>query len=215
MSLTKQSKNKLDKRDTSEFVKSIKFLTGEIQDLYCLDEIPWIIGVSWGKDSSCILQLVWNAIAALPEEKRNKIIYVISTDTLVENPIVSAWVRNSIEKLGEAAKKNRMPFEPHLLHPEIKNSFWTCLMGKGYPSPRNQFRWCTERMKIKPANQFIRQTVRSHGETILVLGTRKAESAKRAATMKKHEQKRVRDRLLLPEELLSHPCHLFFQDLRQ
>jgi DNA sulfur modification protein DndC len=102
-----------------------------------------------------------------------------------------------------------MPFKANLLHPEIKNSFWVCLMGKGYPSPRNQFRWCTERMKIKPANQFIRQTVRSHGETILVLGTRKAESVKRAATMKKHEAKRVRDRLSpnasLPNSLIYTP----------
>ena len=197
------------KRNTAKFVNDVDKLTLEIHELYCQDEIPWIIGVSWGKDSSCILQLVWNAIAALPIEKRSKTVYVISTDTLVENPIVSAWVRNSSEKLAKAAKKQQMPFEPHLLHPEVKNSFWVCLMGKGYPSPRNQFRWCTERMKIKPANRFIRQTVRSHGETILVLGTRKAESAKRAATMKKHEQKRVRDRLSpnasLPNSLIYTP----------
>ena len=94
MSLTKQTKNK-DKRDTSEFIESIEFLTTEIQELYCQDEIPWIIGVSWGKDSSCVLQLVWNAIADLPKEKRTKTVYVISTDTLVENPIVSAWQYSS------------------------------------------------------------------------------------------------------------------------
>ncbi|HEY9769446.1 MAG TPA: DNA phosphorothioation system sulfurtransferase DndC [Coleofasciculaceae cyanobacterium] len=207
--MAKQTKNKLNKRDTPEFIESIGFLTAEIQELYCQDEIPWIIGVSWGKDSSCVLQLIWNAIAALPLEKRSKTVYVISTDTLVENPIVSAWVRNSIKKLDEAAIKQKMPFMANLLNPEVKNSFWVCLMGKGYPAPRNQFRWCTERMKIKPANQFIRQTVRSHGETILVLGTRKAESAKRAATMKKHEQKRVRDRLSpnasLPNSLVYTP----------
>ncbi len=209
MSLAKQTKNKLNKRGTPEFIESIEFLTAEIQELYCQDEIPWIIGVSWGKDSSCVLQLIWNAIAALPLEKKTKTVYIISTDTLVENPIVSAWVRNSIKKLDEAAIEKEMPFKANLLHPEVKNSFWVCLMGKGYPAPRNQFRWCTERMKIKPANQFIRQTVRSHGETILVLGTRKAESAKRAATMKKHEQKRVRNRLSpnasLPNSLIYTP----------
>ncbi|GAB4532228.1 MAG: DNA phosphorothioation system sulfurtransferase DndC [Pleurocapsa sp.] len=209
MSLTKQTTSKSDKRDTHEFIESIPRLTAEIQKLYCQDEIPWVIGVSWGKDSSCVLQLVWNAIAALPLEKRTKTIYVISTDTLVENPIVSAWVRNSIEKLNKTAKIKEMPFEAHLLHPEIKNSFWVCLMGKGYPAPRNKFRWCTERMKIQPANRFIRQTVRYHSETILVLGTRKAESAKRAETMKKHEAKRVRDRLSpngsLPNSLVYTP----------
>ena len=68
MSLAKQTKDRINKRETSEFVENIGFLTAEIQNLYCQDEIPWIIGVSWGKDSSCILQLVWNAIAALPLE---------------------------------------------------------------------------------------------------------------------------------------------------
>ncbi len=196
-------------RTVEELVEDIKKLTREIQNLYCDDEIPWIIGVSWGKDSSCVLQLIWNAIAALPPKKRTKTIHVISTDTLVENPIVSAWVQKSIKQLQIAARQQSMPFEASLLHPEIKNTFWVCLMGKGYPAPRNQFRWCTERMKIKPANHFIRQMVRNHGETILVLGTRKAESAKRAATMEKHQKKRVRDRLSpnasLPNSLVYTP----------
>jgi DNA sulfur modification protein DndC len=192
---TEKSQQKQPMRTTQQFWDDVKFLTTEIQELYCEDDTPWIIGVSWGKDSSCVLQLVWNAIAQLPLEKRTKTIYTISTDTLVENPIVSVWVRKSIEQITTAAEKYDMPFNANLLHPEVKNTFWVCLMGKGYPAPRNQFRWCTERMKIKPANQFIRQTVRSYGNTILLLGTRKAESAKRAATMKKHEKKRVRDRL--------------------
>ncbi len=59
-------------RAIEEFVEDIKSITQEIQELYCLDSIPWIIGVSWGKDSTAVLQLVWNAIASLPEEKRQK-----------------------------------------------------------------------------------------------------------------------------------------------
>ncbi len=199
----KTNQQKQPIRTDKDFWNSVEFLTAEIQELYCQDEIPWIIGVSWGKDSSCVLQLVWNAIAALPLEKRTKTIYIISTDTLVENPIVSVWVRKSIEQIIKAAAEYKMPFKANLLHPEVKNTFWVCLMGKGYPAPRNQFRWCTERLKIKPANQFIRETVRSYGETILVLGTRKAESAARAATMIKHEKKRVRDRLSPNSRLMN------------
>ena len=41
----------LPNRTIDEFVEDIKLLTQEVQKLYCLDEIPWIIGVSWGKDS--------------------------------------------------------------------------------------------------------------------------------------------------------------------
>ncbi|BAT54088.1 hypothetical protein NOS3756_30530 [Nostoc sp. NIES-3756] len=196
-------------RTVAELVEEIQALTTEIQELYCLDAIPWIIGVSWGKDSSTVLQLVWNAIAALPPEKRTKTIYVITTDTKVENPVVSAWVRQSMKQLEYAAKEQEMPFEPHLLQPAIEDTFWVNLIGKGYPAPRNQFRWCTPRLKINPANQFIRQIVRANGETILVLGTRKAESSKRAATMKKHQAGRVRDRLSpnasLPNSLIYTP----------
>ncbi|MEQ8540347.1 MAG: DNA phosphorothioation system sulfurtransferase DndC [Coleofasciculus sp. D1-CHI-01] len=196
-------------RTVAELVEDIQKLTAEIQDLYCQDEIPFVIGWSGGKDSTTVLQLIWNAIAALPPEKRRKKIYVITTDTRVENPIVSTWVRKSLERMKQAAKEQEMPIEPHLLYPKTEQTFWVNLIGKGYPAPRNQFRWCTERLKIHPANHFIREVVRMNGETILVLGTRKAESAKRAATMEKYQAGRLRDRLSpngsLPNSLIYSP----------
>ncbi|PSB02515.1 DNA phosphorothioation system sulfurtransferase DndC [Merismopedia glauca] len=210
MTIAKEtSKQSQNKRSLAELVEDIQMLTTEIQELYCLDRIPWIIGVSWGKDSSTVLQLIWNAIAALPSEKRKKTIHVITTDTLVENPIVSAWVRQSLEQLKTVAKDRSIPIEAHLLQPATQDSFWVNLIGKGYPAPRNQFRWCTSRLKINPANHFIREMVRASGETILVLGTRKAESSKRAATMEKHQAGRVRDHLSpnasLPNSLIYTP----------
>ncbi len=196
-------------RTVGDLMDDIQALTTEIQDLYCLDAIPWIIGVSWGKDSSTVLQLIWNAIATLAPEKRTKTIHVITTDTLVENPVVSAWVRKSISTLKSAATDKGIPIEPHLLQPVVQDTFWVNLIGKGYPAPRNQFRWCTERLKINPANHFIREMVRANGETIIVLGTRKAESIKRAATMQKYQIGRVRDRLSpnanLPNSLIYSP----------
>ncbi|MBD2179704.1 DNA phosphorothioation system sulfurtransferase DndC [Aerosakkonema funiforme] len=196
-------------RTVEELVEDIEMLTQEIQELYSLDEIPWVIGYSGGKDSTAVLQLIWNAIAALPLEKRTKRIDVITTDTLVENPIVSNWVRNSIERMKAAAQEAKMPIEPHLLHPELTETFWVGVIGKGYPAPRGKFRWCTERLKINPSNRFIRDVIRNSGETILVLGTRKAESTKRAYRMKKMEAKRVRDRLSpnmnLPNSLVYSP----------
>ncbi|MBD2094470.1 DNA phosphorothioation system sulfurtransferase DndC [Trichocoleus sp. FACHB-591] len=175
--------------------QSVGYLTDEIQALYTSDNIPWIVGYSGGKDSSAVLQLVWSAIAALPESDRTKPVHVISTDTLVENPVISAWVRQSLNRIEKAATAQGLPFQPHQLNPELENTFWVNLIGKGYPAPRQKFRWCTERMKIHPANQFIRNIVHENGETILVLGTRKAESQKRAATMAKHAEGRVRERL--------------------
>jgi DNA sulfur modification protein DndC len=196
--------------------KDVKWLTAEIQGLYCLDEVPWVIGYSGGKDSTAALQLVWNAISALPKKKRTKPIHIISTDTLVENPIISAWVRQSLERMATSAQAKNLPFQPHPLKPELENTFWVNLLGKGYPAPRQKFRWCTERLKIYPANRFVRDIVRANGETILILGTRKAESQKRASTMAKHAQKRIRDRLSpnasLPNSLIYTPIEDWSND---
>jgi DNA sulfur modification protein DndC len=197
--------------------QDVERLTTEIQELYCLDAIPWIVGYSGGKDSTAVLQLVWNAIAALPPHQRTKTVHIISTDTRVENPVISTWVHQSLERIAISAKQQGLPFHPHSLQPEVQDSFWVNLIGKGYPAPRQKFRWCTERLKIHPANRFIRDVVRASGETILVLGTRKAESQKRATTMAKHAEKRVRDRLSpnasLPNSLIYSPIEDWGNDV--
>lgn len=167
----------------------------EISELYLSDSTPWVVGYSGGKDSTAVLQLVWNAIEALGPTKATKPVHVISTDTLVENPIVAAWVSNSLERINKVAQAKKLPFTAHRLTPELCDSFWVNLLGKGYAAPRQKFRWCTERLKIKPSHKFISSMVDTHGETILVLGTRKAESAARARSMNRHSQKRTKAHL--------------------
>jgi len=191
-------------------------LLDEIARLYGEDDIPWVVGYSGGKDSTAVLQLVWLALARMPAERRTKTVHVITTDTLVENPIVAAWVEQSLEVLRSAAKGSGLPIEPHRLTPAVQDTFWVNLIGRGYPAPRPKFRWCTERLKIKPSNQFIRDVVRRHGEAILVLGTRKAESMTRARVMAALEQSRVRDRLSpnakLPNSLVYTPVEDWTSD---
>ncbi len=173
----------------------VKRVIEELQELYLWDEVPWIVGYSGGKDSSAVLQLVWLAVSKLPAEKRTKPVHVISTDTLVEQPVVAAWVDASHAKMRAAAAEQGLPITPHKLTPDTKDSFWVNLIGKGYPAPRKKFRWCTERMKINPSNRFIRDVVRESGEAMLLLGTRKMESQRRARTMAEHDKKKIRDRL--------------------
>ena len=196
-------------RSVTQFVEAVAALTQEVQELYLQDEVPWVIGYSGGKDSTAILQLIWNAISSLPREKQHKTIHVITTDTLVENPIVAAWVRHSIERIKVAAESQNLPIEAHLLYPDLSQTYWVGLIGKGYPAPRHNFRWCTPRLKIDPSNRFIRNLVRLNGETIVILGMRKAESANRAAIMAERDLKKVRDRLCphshLPSSLLYTP----------
>ncbi|QYX30112.1 DNA phosphorothioation system sulfurtransferase DndC [Sphaerospermopsis torques-reginae] len=201
-------------RTVAELVDYIQVLTTEIQELYCLDAIPWVVGYSGGKDSTATLQLIWNAISGLPPEKRTKTIHVITTDTGVENPYVSAWVRNSLKQMEIAAQEQKMPMTPHLLQPETKQTYWAGLIGKGYPAPRHTFRWCTGRLKIDPSNRFIRDVVRGSGETIVVLGTRKTESTNRALIMTKREEGRVRDRLSPHPSLINSLLYTPIEDWR-
>lgn len=157
------------------------------QDLYLSDDLPWVVGYSGGKDSTATLQLIWTAVSGLPASKRTKPIHVISTDTLVENPVVAIWVTNSLEAMRKAALDQAMPIIPHRLTPKLEDRFWVNLIGKGYPAPRPMFRWCTSRLKINASNTFITDMADSHGEAILVLGTRKSESMARDKVLARYE----------------------------
>lgn len=167
----------------------------EIQELYLSDAMPWIIGYSGGKDSTASLQLIWYAIAQLPAEQRgHKQIHVISTDTLVENPVIALWVQNSLSRINLEARKQGLNIRAHRLVPELSNRFWVNLIGKGYPAPRAKFRWCTDRLKISTSTQFIQDLSEASGEAILVLGQRKGESAARDKVMDNYKGS-TRDRL--------------------
>lgn len=198
------------------FKNAVETLLEEMRVLYAEDSIPWVVGYSGGKDSTATLQLVWLALESIPAEERTKPVYVISTDTMVENPVVAAWVGRSLEVMENRANELGLPLTPHRLTPKITDTFWVNLIGKGYPAPRPKFRWCTERMKINPSNDFIRSVVADHGEAILVLGTRKAESSARAKAMKRHAAGRVRDGLspnsTLPNSLVYSPIEDWSND---
>jgi DNA sulfur modification protein DndC len=186
------------------FKNTISMLLEEIQELYLSDEYPWIVGYSGGKDSTATLELVWLSLLGIPPEKRTKPVHIISTDTLVENPIVALWVRRSLKNMRRAAENENLPIYPQLLNPEIQDTFWVNLIGRGYPAPRPKFRWCTLRLKINPSNKFISSTLQQNGgEGILVLGMRKAESTKRKSVMNKLEEKRTRARLSPNKKLLN------------
>ncbi|MFI5955389.1 DNA phosphorothioation system sulfurtransferase DndC [Cryptosporangium sp. NPDC051539] len=196
--------------------KTVQAAVDEIVELYKADGIPWVVGYSGGKDSTATLQLIWLALQKLPADELTKPVHVITTDTLVENPVVSAWVNRSLEVMGKKAQELGLPLTPNKLTPELADTFWVNLIGKGYPAPRPKFRWCTERLKIKPSNSFIRSMVRAHGEAILVLGMRKQESSTRARVMATHEAKRVRERLApnanLPNSLIYTPIESWSSD---
>lgn len=158
----------------------------QIRQVYLSHDYPWVIGYSGGKDSTTTLQLCWYALSELPPEQRTKPVYVISTDTKVETPIIVDRIEESILLINKAAQQQKMNLTAHKLSPIINDSFWVNLIGRGYPAPSSVFRWCTERLKINPSNRFILKKVAEHGEVILVLGSRRGESATRDQVLNMH-----------------------------
>ena len=54
----------------------------EIMELYGADERPWVVGFSGGKDSTALLQLIFQALHRIPVHQRTKTVYVVCNDTL-------------------------------------------------------------------------------------------------------------------------------------
>ena len=184
---------------TKEIIDGMK---ETIRNLYLADDIPWVVGYSGGKDSTATLQLVWYALSELPKNKMHKPIHVMHTNTLVESPVVSKWAYESVKRMQDEADRLGMPLQTHILTPATDQTYWVNFIGRGYPFPRKKLRWCTDRLKIQPVNNFIQNKIAEHGEIILVIGTRKAESSNRARTMAKYEKMRVRE-LLSPNPSLA------------
>jgi DNA sulfur modification protein DndC len=164
-------------------------LEREILDQYQEDDgnIPWIIGFSGGKDSTMLLQLVWFALKNELQGLRQRPIYVVCNNTLVENPKIIQYTDKVLQLIEKAAMEQGMPIYVKKTTPRLEDTFWVNLLGKGYPAPNNTFRWCTERLKISPTSEFIKSTISEIGHAIILLGTRKDESAARAQSIEKNK----------------------------
>ncbi len=186
----------------------------EIREVYRSQPYPWVVGYSGGKDSTAALQLVWNALAGLPVEERQKRVYVISSDTLVETPVIIDYINDSLRRMEKRAAELELPFEFHKLAPVLDDTFWVNLIGRGYPAPSSIFRWCTLRLKINASNRFILDKVAAHGEVILVLGVRKGESSKRDRVIKEYRfrGKRLEVHGQLPGAWVYMPIRDFSKD---
>lgn len=167
--------------------KQVGDIIKEIQHIYRSDNRPWIIGFSGGKDSTAVLSLVYTALLRLPEDERHKPVYVVSSDTLVETPVVVHLIQHVLQRVSQQAMRDDLQLTCHTVYPKQDQTFWVNLLGRGYPAPRQSFRWCTERMKIDPVSDFITKTVAGYGEVVVVLGSRSQESASRAQVIARHK----------------------------
>lgn len=157
-----------------------------LEELYLADNRPWVVAYSGGKDSTAVLQLVFELLLSLGP-KASKPVVVLSSDTQVEAPNVASYVLATLTCIQQAAETRKLPLSTSLVRPLPKDGFWGKLIGKGYPPPSRWFRWCTSNMKIKPSRRAIDEITRKHGSVILLLGTRISESSQRGRTMQARE----------------------------
>lgn len=175
--------------------KKVEGIIAEIIDQYSYadqSDRPWIIGFSGGKDSTVLLMLVWIALQRIrkdlpfPFQLRRKV-YIVCNDTMVENPIIANYVDDVLAKVTEAARDQDLPVFVKKTTPKLEETFWINVIGKGYPVPNNAFRWCTDKLKIRPTSNFLVEQIDEKGEAIVLLGTRYDESATRDRSIRKHE----------------------------
>lgn len=172
----------------------IEGIISEIIDQYAYADTsdrPWIIGFSGGKDSTVLLTLVWIALKRLRETPNpfqlKRPVYVVCNDTMVENPIISSYVDEVLAQIDKEAREQNLPVFVKKTTPRLEESYWINVLGKGYPVPNSQFRWCTTKLKISPTSNFLLEQIDEKGEAIVLLGTRYEESKSRERSMRKHE----------------------------
>lgn len=176
--------------------EEFKTIIDEMRLVYLHDQRPWMLGFSGGKDSTLLCQLTFEMLRTLSPEQRTKKVYIVTSDTMVENPIVKKYMHRMSHAINTASESEHLNVEAHILYPEIRNTFWSLVIGLGYPTPEAPgFRWCTERLKINPSNKFTYDTIKKDGEIVILLGVRKAESSARSKSISAHE---IEGKLLSP-----------------
>ena len=168
----------------------------EMTYVYKHDNRPWLIGYSGGKDSSLLVSLVVETVLRLPEHERTKKIFIVTSDTGVENPVVKRYMHTSSQKINEFSSRFSANIRADIIYPDVAQSYWSLVIGLGYPTPEPPgFRWCTERLKILPMNRYTNSIIEKHGEVVLLLGVRKAESLTRRRSIVSRE---IEGKLLTP-----------------
>jgi DNA sulfur modification protein DndC len=166
-----------------------------------------LVSYSGGKDSSVVLQLVFNALAGT-----GKKLYIVTADTRMEIPYFQEYVERTKVKIREYIASAEIDAEVVTVSPPARDSFWVSVLGKGYPAAHMGFRWCTGKLKIDPITRFTK--IKTEGKTSMVfVGVRAAESELRARIYKEHDYKPGHYAPILDwsaadvwEYLLTEPC---------
>lgn len=140
----------------------------------------WIIAFSGGKDSTLVLLLLVEFLKTT--NIRDKNVTIVYCDTGVEIPIMREYTLEVLKRLSNFSKKLSLKIDVVTSEPDIDDTFFVNVIGKGYVPPSFMFRWCTDRLRTKPL-----QKIANKQNCVIVLGTRKNESIERDRVLKENE----------------------------
>lgn len=160
-----------------------------LEKQFLADDRSWVIAFSSGKDSTLVLHLVIIMLLKFKAlGKKVKKVYILSSDTGVELPIVELYHFSKIKQIEKFINEEDLNVEVKIVEPKVEESFWVCLLGKGYPSPNaTTFRWCTDRIKINPTMNYLEQVLAKNESIIMVLSVRNDESKAREESINKRD----------------------------
>jgi DNA sulfur modification protein DndC len=148
---------------------------------------PWVIGYSGGKDSTVVLQLAIETMRAVETMRAGPLrpLEVVMNDTLVESPLLINHARSELDRVREFVEARGLPVTITITTPKPEESFWVCMIGRGYPAPHRHFRWCTDRLKIRATGDYL--AAKAERESlILLLGVHVGESAIRDQSVERY-----------------------------
>lgn len=162
-------------------------LDGELRDLYTIARrnldraydarLPrWVSTFSGGKDSTLVTLLAVDYLLSKPDPPTLEVVYA---DTQMEIPAMREAATSMLRFLRKVGRETGLKIRVQTVKPAIRDSYWVCMIGRGYPPPKPKFRWCTRRLKITPAVDIV-----SNGTPTAVLtGVRFGESAQRTGRL--------------------------------
>jgi len=136
---------------------------------------PVVVAYSGGKDSTFLL----HHVLVLLNEMRSNPLVVAYADTLVENPLIHQHVLEFLGKVKAYCEETKIASRILVAKPDLKHTFWVNVIGRGYPVPSPWFRWCQDKLKIRP----VKKVLESFSEGIMLVAVRTQESRARQRSL--------------------------------
>lgn len=158
-----------------------------------------VVATSFGKDSSILTMLALQALEEFVAEHGSApTMFVITSNTLIENPKMDRFSRGEARKVREYAKAKGLPVEVRIASPSVSENYIVNIIGgRVVASTPDNGRACTVSLKIRPIERLKKRLARQLGYKgkdcrdmfVTVIGKRYDESDERARNMENNGER--------------------------